>query len=247
MMFPAKKNLMKSIQLSLATLCLVCSSFVVAKAQSLDEIVQKAVAAMGGAENLRKIKTLTTIGTMDAGNGVQIGLKMTAVHMTAMRLDLTYGGMNGYNIVTQKGGWTFMPFNGQTKAEPLTGDALKEEQTGLDCQGDLLDYKDKGTKVVYLGKDDIEGTTCHKLKLTRKTGSMETVYLDAKTFLAIRSVKKRTIDGKEIEQVVNFGDYTRLPEGIMEPKFMQLDGVKMNFTEFEVNKPVAESIFVPTN
>ncbi len=240
---------MKSIQLSLATLVLVCSCFVIARAQSLDEIVQKSVAAMGGAENLRKIKTITNIGSAEAGNGVVSDFKLTAVHMKAMRIEFTYGSMTGYQIVTQTGGWSFMPFEGQTKAEPLTGDALKEGQSSLDCQGNLVDYKEKETEVVYLGKDEVEGTTCHKLKLTKKTGGVETVYLDAKTFLAVRTITKITIDGKETEDVWNYGEYITLPEGIVEPKSMYRGngGLKMTFTKFEVNKTVDESIFVPTN
>ena len=54
---------------------------------------------------------------------------------------------------------------------------MKESVDQYDTQGSLVDYKAKGHSVEYLGKEDVEGTEAHKLKLTHKSGKTETMFL----------------------------------------------------------------------
>ena len=60
-----------------------------------------------------------------------------------------------------------MPFQGQTAPEAKTAEELAEAQDNLDAQGELIDYAAKGHKVELIGKEDVEGTECFKLKVTK--------------------------------------------------------------------------------
>jgi hypothetical protein len=153
--------------------------------------------------------------------------------------------MNGYQVVTPKEGWNFMPFQGQKAAEPYTADDLKESQDDLDAQGTLLDYQAKGHTIEYLGTEDIEGVEALKLKQTLKGGRAVTFFFDPKTYYIMRTVAKQKANGKEVDVTTNFSNYQKLPEGIVAPLSIGLPFGEMTISKVEINKPIDENIFKP--
>ncbi len=236
---------MKHLKLIIAVAAIANLCCTTARAQTADEIVQKHIAAIGGAENWKKLNTVRIKGTMNAG-GTELPVTVTYVNMKAVKSEYTMGGMTGYNILTTTKGWNYSPFEGATKPEAMTEAEVKESQDQLDVQGDFIDYKQKGRKVVYLGKDDVEGTECYKLKLTFKNGKEETVFIDAATYYEIRIITKEKANGQEVDGVSNYSNYKKLPEGIVFPMSIDLGGGgPMTVKTVEINKPVDESIFQP--
>ena len=234
---------MKTLKMSFLAMIMMIAGTITVKAQTADEVIDKYAQAIGGKDNLKKINTMKVEGTMNA-QGSEIGIAMTAVHKKAMRQDISLMGMTGYTIVTDKEGWTFMPFAGHTKPEAFTPDQVKEMQSQLDLQhAELLDYKSEGGKLDYLGKDDVEGTQCHKLKLTAKTGAEKTMYFDASNYYLIRETEKVNIDGKEQESVTNLSNYQKQSNGIVFPMSMEAMGGAMTFTKVEFNKTYDDSVF----
>ena len=237
---------MKSIKLSLPALMVVATGFVKAQAQTADEVIQKNITAMGGADAWKKVKTMKMVGAVSA-NGMEIPVVITIKDHKGMKAEFTVSGMTGYTILTEKAGWSFMPFGGQTKPEAMSEDEVKKGQDGLDISGayTLIDYKSKGTKVTFLGKDDVEGTECFKLKIVYSSGKEETRYIDATNYYHIRSVSKVNANGKEVEATSNFSNYKKLPEGIVFPMTIDSGGGPVAVKTVEVNKAVDDSIFVP--
>lgn len=102
-----------------------------------------------------------------------------------------------------------------------------------------------GSKVEMLGKEDIEGTECFKLKVTRKNGEVTTDYVDAKTFYIVRETQKVKADGKEQESTQTYGNYQKLAEGIVVPMTMEGGMPPTTFKTVEINTIKDESIFKP--
>lgn len=224
---------------------LVLTTLSSATAQTVDEVISKHLAAIGGEENWKKVTSTKISGSLNFG-GMEMPVSITTVNGKGYRMEFTMNGMANYMILTPTAGWMYMPVQGQTKAEALPADAVKEEQSQLDVAMDhLIDYKAKGCKVSLLGKDNVEGTECYKLKLVEKTGKEETMYLDASNYYHIRSVEKLTANGKEQESVTNFNNYQKLPEGILFPMSIDSDGGPMTVKTVEINKPIDESLFKP--
>lgn len=214
-------------------------------AQTADEIVTKHIAAIGGADAWKKVKSITTTGTIKI-QGAEFGVTSTVLNGKGARQDFNVMGMNGYNILTPTAGWNFMPFQGQKAPEPITADDLKEGQEELDAQGNLIDYKTKGHTIEYLGTDDVEGVDAYKIKETLKSGKVETIFIDPKTYYIIRSISKQKANGKEVDVTTNLSNYQKLPEGIMVPLSIGLPFGELVVSKVEVNKPVDESIFKPS-
>ena len=230
-------------------LLLVCFSATSLFAQTADEIISKHIAALGGAENWRKINSVIQVGSMSV-QGADIEMTMTGVHKVGTRQDISLMGMTGYQIVTPTEGWSFMPFQGQATPEAITADDLKDSQDGLDLHGPLLDYAEKGNTVEFLGKDDVDGTEAFKLKVTLKGGKVQTHYLDTKTYYIIKSVETRNANGQEMELATSYSNYTKLPEGIWMPMSVSVPlgpgfVAEMTISKIEINKPVDPSVFKP--
>ena len=236
---------MRNLSLSIFAVATLFAGTFTAKAQTADEIINKHIAAIGGADNWKKITSMKMVGSVNAG-GAELPITLTTVQGKGFRMDMTFNGMSNYQIITKDGGWMYFPIQGQTKPEAIPADMVKESQDQLDIQGALIDYKAKGNKVAYLGKDDVEGTECFKLKVTYPNGKEETMYIDASTYYHIRSVEKVKADGKEMEETSNYSNYQKLPEGIVFPMTVEQGNGPFAIKSVEINKPVDESIFKPT-
>jgi hypothetical protein len=234
---------MKSIRYSVAAASMLLCSFVSVKAQTADEIIQKHITAIGGADNWKKIKSIKMIGSMSA-QGAELPISIVIVPGKAQRVEFTMSGMTNYQIVTNKEGWSYFPIGGQQKPEAMTADDVKESQESLDLQP-LIDYKTKGCTATFLGKDDVEGTECFKLKLAYKSGKEETMYFDATSYYHIRSVQKLKANGQEMEQTANYSNFQKLPEGVVYPMSIDEGQGTVVVKTVEINKPVDESIFKP--
>jgi len=215
-------------------------------AQTAEEIVAKHIEAIGGAAAWKKVNSLYYEGKMTV-QGAEINLTLTSLNGKGVRQNISLMGMTGYQIITPTAGWNFMPFQGQTTPEAMTADELKQAVDDLDVQGKLVDYKSKGHTVEYLGKDDVEGTECFKLKITSKAGNVETVFIDPKSYYIVRSVVKRTANGQESDVATGLSNFQKLPEGIVVPFSITLPFGEMVISKAEVNKQVDESTFKPSN
>ncbi|ULQ54922.1 hypothetical protein KJS94_09755 [Flavihumibacter rivuli] len=236
---------MKLVKFALAGIVTLMSVLTV-QAQSADEIVDKHIAAIGGKDNWKKVNSVVTEGNLTV-QGADVTVVSTVLNGKGARQDISVMGMTGYTIITPSAGWNYMPFQGQTKAEPATEEMVKESADQLDAQGVLIDYKAKGHSVEYLGKEDVDGTECFKLKVTHKSGKTDTYFIDPATYYMLRSITKQKANGQEVEVTTNFSNFQKLPEGIVVPMSITLPFGEMIVKKVEINKAVDENIFKPAN
>jgi hypothetical protein len=229
---------MKKILFSL----LFISSVALVEAQTVDEVVNKHIQAIGGAEAWKKVNSIKMEGTMTV-QGAEVSVSRVVLHNKGSRQDINVAGMVGYDIYTPTQGWSLAPWSGVTSPEAKTAEDVAEAQEDLDAQGSLIDYAAKGHKVDYIGKDDVDGTECYKLVITPKGGAVSTYYIDTKTNYLIKSVAKRKANGQEMEIATAFSNYEKLPEGVVIAKSMTLPFGELSLTKISINEPVDESIF----
>ncbi|MFN5136166.1 MAG: outer membrane lipoprotein-sorting protein [Chitinophagaceae bacterium] len=237
---------MKTLKLA-ALFITAALSITSVKAQTADEIINKYVEAIGGTESWKKVNSLVQSGTMTV-QGMNIDLTISTLNGKGTRQDIVAMGMNNYMIVTPTEGWRFFPIQGQQAPEAMTADDIKESQDGLDVTGALVEFKVKGHTADFLGKEDVDGTECFKIKLTQKGGKVETYFIDAKTYLLLKTVSIMKANGQEAEVFTTFSNYQKLPEGISMPMSMSMPlapgmNVDLVINKVEINKPIDESIF----
>ena len=220
-----------------------------AHAVTLDEIVAKHFEAQGGLEKLKKMQTCRMTGKMVMGGGAEVAITMERKRPGKSRTEFAVNGMTGVRVADGANSWQFMPFMGQPAPERLTGEELAEAIEQADFDGPLMDWKAKGHTLELVGTEPVEGAPAHKLKLTRKGGSVEYYYLDAETYLIVKREAKRIVRGTEIEGEAWMSDYKEVA-GLLMP-FTTTQGMKgsdrkqsMTFDKIEVDVPLDDARFV---
>lgn len=212
-----------------------------AQAQTVDEVINKHIEALGGKENLKKIQSVVMEGSLNF-QGTEIALTLTQVNNKLNRQDITAMGMHGFDMMTDKEGWSFMPFQGMQKPEPKTADEVKESQSDLDVAGPLVDYAAKGHQVELLGKEDVDGTECYKIKASLASGKELTFFIDPSSSMIIRTKDKRKMNGQEMEMQTDLSDYKAV-EGVKMPFSITQQFGTVLISSIKVNQSIPESAF----
>ncbi|GAB4050498.1 outer membrane lipoprotein-sorting protein [Spirosoma litoris] len=215
-------------------------------AQTVDEIVDKHVAAMGGLDKLKGVTTLVTERSLSV-QGMEIPSKTTILVGKAMRSESSIMGNSMIQVVDNAGatGWMLRPAMMQGTGEPedMPADVIKQNKGQIDPFGPLVNYKDKGNKVELVGKEKVDGKDNYHLKVTSKDGVVMDEYVDATTYMI--SKVKATMNGQEGE--IGFSDYKAV-DGIpfantMEIANPQMGTLTMVTTKVTINPKVDETIF----
>lgn len=229
----------------LATLLLGAGA---AEAETVDQIVGKNIEARGGLATLKGIQSLRMTGSVSMGPSAQLGLVMEFKRPRMVRQEFSVQGTTGVAAFDGKIGWQVMPFAGKAVPERMSADEQREMEEQADVEGDLVDWKAKGSGVELLGREALSGVETWKLRVTLKSGTVRTVWLDAGSFLEIRSESKRKIEGKDVEFVSTTGDYREV-SGLRLPFLMETrvkgaaSGQRITLQAVDVNVPIDDGRF----
>lgn len=229
---------------------------IVAHAQTADEVINKHVQAMGGADKLKSLQSVYMEGVAVMQNGNEIISKIYKVQDKLLRREIEFGMGSATMIVTDKEGWASNPRSGGA-FEALPKEAVESQQLELDLAGPLLDYAAKGHKVELMGKETIGSTEAYKIKLTPKTGKEVIYFIDSKDHYIVRQTLKgggmfgggqgRQNQGAPAEVNISYSDFKKTPEGYVFAYTVSMGnaGNNMNFEKIEVNKPVDAKLYKP--
>ncbi len=218
-------------------------------AQTLDEILDRHFAALGGRDKLAAVQSVRLTGKQQAG-AQELPLTLSWKRPNKIRVEFVLQGMTGVQAYDGAIGWSVMPFLGKTDPEAMSGDDLKdaEEQADL-IEGPLFNWKEKGHTVELVGKESIEGTEAWKLKLTTKAGDVSLLYLDAEAMLQIKTEGKRKRGDQEIEFEAAYGDYKEVGGLLFAHSIEQKpkgapQGATIVVDKIELNADLPDSLFV---
>jgi hypothetical protein len=178
-----------------------------AHAQTADEIVAKFIKTVGGMERIQAVKSLRRTGRFNGGGGFEAVVVEENKRPGLVRQEFNIQGMTGIVAYDGKTGWKIEPWGGKKDAEPLGEEELKNIVEDSDLDGPLINHKDKGVKIEYVGMDEVEGTDAYKLKVTMASGDVRLYYMDTDYFVPIKIDTKRMVRGAEREYETILGDY----------------------------------------
>ena len=219
-----------------------------AHAQTVDEILGKYYEACGGLDKLKALNTMRVTGTMAMAQGMEAPFTMERKRPGMRRMEFTLQGMTVIQAFDGTKTWSVMPFMGKKDPEVGTDEDNKNAQDDADFDGALVDYTTKGHTIELMGKEPVEGADAFKLKLTKKNGNIEYDYLDAETYLLVKTEGKVKRRGTEMEGETTFSDYKDV-DGLMQPFSMESGAKempqkqKLTFTKIELNVPLDDSRF----
>ncbi|OIN55558.1 LolA family protein [Arsenicibacter rosenii] len=233
---------MKTNQILVAGLSLFLSVSAFAQT-TVDEVVSKHIAALGGADKIKNVKSLTMEQSLAVPN-MEFPTKSVIVVGKSLRTESTIMGNKLVSVVDGTTGWTIKPamMGGTGEPQDMTDAELKQSSSQLDPFGSLVNYKEKGNTVEYVGKEKVGKKEAHHLKVTTKGGQVSDQYLDGDTYLVNKIVA--TVNGQTAE--ISLGDYKEV-EGIKLSHLMEIPSpqgtVSIITNKVTVNAPVDETIF----
>jgi hypothetical protein len=212
-----------------------------------DQIVQKHVEAIGGAARLNAIQTLVVTGKASILGQTEAQLSIRVKRPNLMRLEITFQGRKIVQAFDGAAAWTSNPMIGAEPQQSSEADSRAAQESSDFIGGTLVDYKSKGNTVELVDKEDLDGTPVYKLKITKKSGSIEYDYLDAKTFLPVKTEGRRTQLGQEILNESKIANY-RPVEGVLLPfSLTQLVNgrlaMEISVEKMDANMPLDAAIF----
>jgi hypothetical protein len=187
-----------------------------ASAYTAEELVARNLQARGGADKLRALKSVHVEGKVRLGGGLEAKVESWAIAPGQWRDEFSLQGLTAVEAWDGKQAWSINPFEGRRDPQMLSPDEAKDMIEAADFTGPLVDYLEKGSRVEYLGTEDIDGTDAHKLRVTFKNKDSWVVYLDPDQFLEIRIVTHHIVRGQERVNTTDVGEYEQV-DGIWFP------------------------------
>jgi hypothetical protein len=159
-------------------------------ALTADEIVDRYVAASGGAEAWKKIETMSWEGHVETGPGgiSKAPFMLMFRRPDATRFEVMAEGQRSVRIFDGKEGWKWRPTAGGTPAaaKDYSADEVSFARDAGGLDGPLHDSGAKGVKVTLEGADSVDGRPAYRLGLRLPSGRKRTEWIDAQSFLELR-------------------------------------------------------------
>jgi outer membrane lipoprotein-sorting protein len=209
-----------------------------------DQIVEKNVAARGGLEAWRKIRTMVWTGRIQTGNpsAPTVPFVLEYKRPNKMRFEIKADHEKSVRVFDGTAGWRARTSSsGAPTVKPYSPLELRSARDAQGIGGLLIDHQTRGIKVALEGTDEVEGHRAYRLAVTLASGSTRHVWVDAQTFLDLKYDREshasggstgtasvfyrnyRTIDGLQIPMTMETG-----AEGGNAAEKMVIDDVTLN-------------------
>jgi hypothetical protein len=163
-----------------------------------DSIARSLRVARPGASNRKARREIAASAAKpEPEKQVQLPFTLARQRPNKSRLEIEFAGKTAVQVYDGTNGWKLRPYLNRNDVEPFTSQEAKSAAANADMDDPLIDYKAKGTKVELEGVEPVGGHDAYKLKLTSKTGTVQHVWIDAKSFLDVKvEGVPRRMDGK---------------------------------------------------
>ena len=221
--------------LTLAVAILACAS--TASAQTADEIIEKSITALGGRDAMMKLKSRVSTGEMtlqtpagDIPATIQVTVAAPNKSRSLIQADLSSLGAGQLVIDNRFDGSAGYALNSLQGNQEITGNQL-DNLKNQSFPHPFLTYKSQGTSVKMAGKEKVGARDAFVLTFEPTAGSTTRTFIDAETYLPIRSSSKVNIPqaGGDIEQTSDFSDY-RAVDGVKIPFKLSVSSSVQSYT-----------------
>jgi outer membrane lipoprotein-sorting protein len=242
-------------RLTVAAAAVVALGATVGAQQNAHEIIEKSLAALGGRAAHAKLQSRSGSGTISITTPVgdiagTFELLNAAPNKTRalIKADLTALGAGELIIDQRFDGQTGFVLDSLQGNREITGNQLENMKNSA-FPHPFLNYKDLGMSAQLAGKESVGGRDAYIVVFDPPTGSESRTFIDAETFMPIKTVMKTDIPqlGQEVEQTTEFLDYKEV-DGVKVPFRIRtsssIQTITITLTSVTHNGKVDNSLFV---
>ena len=216
----------------------------------LDEILRKNEDALGGAEAIAKVQTLRLATRLVVNaTGMQTSMIVQTKRPNLVRTEMVIRGNPLITAYDGRTAWMINPLRGSPEPQTLdasmtAGIASSSMETSI---GALAGFRAAGHVVELLGKEEVAGSSAYKVMVTYKSGLTATYFIDAKTFLPVKTIADTSAMGTKMEVEAFPTDYREEGGILFAHSIDQRVGGSsighMIYEKIEINVPMDDSIF----
>ena len=242
-----KQQVMRRLFAGLAAVVFAAGVSPAASAQTIGELLAKNLQSRGGLDRLKTVSTIKMVGKVTGGSQ-DMALTTWMKRPNLVRQEMSGGGLTVVQAFDGVRAWIVNPMMGsQAPAElpPAQADQLKNN---ADFDGPLVDYEAKGHAIELLGPDTLDGSRVYKLKVTKKGGPSQIVYLDADSGLERKMTAQIVQQGGQTVTVDQVMSNYKVVSGLTVPFSIQtiVNGrlaMQVTVDTVEINTPIDDSVF----
>jgi outer membrane lipoprotein-sorting protein len=216
-------------------------------AQTIDELLAMNLRSRGGLDTLKGVSTIKMVGTV-SGGGQQMTLTTWMKRPNLVKQEMSGKGQTIVQAFDGVHAWMVNPMMGQlvpAELPPAQADQLKNN---ADFDGPLVDYKAKGHTIELIGPDRLDGSKVYTLKVTKKGGQSQLVYLDAASGLERKMTAQIDQQGGKTITVDQVMSNYKVVSGLTVPFSIQtiVNGqlaMQVTVDTVEINTPIDDSVF----
>ena len=217
-------------------------------AQTAQEIIDKNIDAIGGADKIAAVKSLKYDQGMNI-MGMDMTGKSTIVVGKSLRNDISAMGKEIITVVDGDKGWTVNPMMGSETPQAIPDDQLKMQKGNARIVGtDLYAAKEEKYPVELVGKEKMDDKDVYNLKVTRPEG-VANYFVDATTNQVVGMKSTVSVQGQSGEVKIKYGNYKTV-DGLTVPTTMEVETpgmpgpMTMTLSNIVFNPTVDSSIFM---
>ena len=223
--------------------------------QSATDVIERSLTALGGRAAHSKLQSRSATGTIalttPAGDiAGTLELLNAAPNKTRMLLKADLSALGAGELVVDQRfdghvGYVLDSLQGNRE---ITGNQL-DNMKNSSFPHPFMDFKDRGTSAQLAGKESVGGRDAYVVVFDPASGSQVRNYIDAESYLPIKSVMKVDIPqlGQEVEQTTEFFDYKDV-DGIKIPFRIKtsssIQSITITLTGVTHNVKVDDALFV---
>ena len=208
---------------------------------SASKVISDYITAIGGKEEIAKVKTIRMEMSMDMMGQQFSGTEKRMApnkHSNEMKMGemtvfkMVFDGTKGYQM--QMG-----------KKEDMAADEVKEYQDDKGVIPQLF-YLSPDYTLSYLGTEKVAGEDAYKLKVTKPSGKVTLEYYSTKSGLLLKDESSSTQEGQEITTITEYKNYQKAGNLLLPFTITQQAGqmeFNMQVKEAKINDGVTEADF----
>ena len=194
----------KRILIIISIICFTLSN--TAYSQTVDEVISKYLNAIGGKEQLSKIKTLFTESKIEIIGNDLIN-RTYILNGIGYKNEMEMMGAVITNCLTENGGWVIDPSSGSSNPQTMTEEQFNSLKYQIFIGAPFIFYKEKGYDIELIGKELVGQINAYKIKLISPNNLSSFHFFDPKTGYLIKSVIQELESNQKIETTILYSDY----------------------------------------
>lgn len=203
----------------LAFLLLLATATAGAETPSLEQVLTRHVAALGGAEALAGVESVELSGTYVAFSE-EGTFTLRRARPSLYRFDYQMLGADITEAYDGETAWKVHPLMDVSDPAPMNPDEKTALLGDAEMFGPLASAAERGHRLTLKGLSDFDGTPAYEVHVRRADGGEETWFLDATTYLPVGRLSPTTDWGQPHPQKTFFDDWREVG-GVKLPHYVE--------------------------